>query len=170
MAWRFCRDRAHAEAMAQEAFLRAYRNLGQWRRKAAFSTWLFNLIDDNHISKTRRARELPIGSDLYDILLKYRRTHHQNGTTRDSPFFLTKDGSLIKEGTANKTFRRLRTKAGTARNDGARSQPRMHDLGHTFAVHRFTAWFSTAQTWVEWFLPCWPTWDSMTWHPNVICD
>jgi integrase len=39
--------------------------------------------------KTRRARELPIGSDLCDILLKYHRTHHQKGTMRDSRFFLT---------------------------------------------------------------------------------
>jgi len=91
--------------------------------------------------KTRCARELPIGSDLYYILLKYHRTHHQKGTMRDSPFFLTKDGSQIKEGTANKTFRRVREKAGVVRHDGARYQPRMHDLRHTFAVHRLTAWF-----------------------------
>jgi integrase/recombinase XerD len=91
--------------------------------------------------KTRRARELPIGSDLYDILLNYHRMRHQKGTMRDSPFFLTKHGSQIKEGTANKTFRRVRKKAGIARNDGARYQPRMHDLRHTFAVHRLTAWF-----------------------------
>lgn len=43
LAYRFCRDRARAEEMAQEAFLRAYRALGTWRRDAAFSTWLFAL-------------------------------------------------------------------------------------------------------------------------------
>jgi RNA polymerase sigma-70 factor, ECF subfamily len=43
LAWRFCRDRGRAEEMAQEAFLRAYRNLGQWRGESAFSTWLFAL-------------------------------------------------------------------------------------------------------------------------------
>jgi Sigma-70 region 2 len=37
------RDRGRAEDLAQEAFLRAYRRLGQWRREAAFSTWLFAL-------------------------------------------------------------------------------------------------------------------------------
>jgi len=30
--------------------------------------------------------------------------------------------------------------AGIARDDGARYQPRLHDLRHTFAVHRLTAW------------------------------
>jgi RNA polymerase sigma-70 factor (ECF subfamily) len=41
MAWRYCRDRSRAEEMAQEAFVRAWRGLGQWRRESSFSTWLF---------------------------------------------------------------------------------------------------------------------------------
>jgi len=92
-------------------------------------------------SLSRRAREIPIGSDLYEILLKYHRTHHQKGAMCDPQFFLTKDGSQIRAGTANHTFQRVRKKAGIARHDGARYQPRMHDLRHTFAVHRLTAWF-----------------------------
>ena len=40
LAWRFCRDRSMAEDMAQEAFLRAYRGLGQFRQASKFSTWL----------------------------------------------------------------------------------------------------------------------------------
>ena len=43
MAWRYCRDRARAEELAQEAFVRAWRGLGQWRRESSFSTWLFAL-------------------------------------------------------------------------------------------------------------------------------
>ena len=43
MAWRYCRDRSRAEEMAQEAFVRAWRNLSQWRRESSFSTWLFAL-------------------------------------------------------------------------------------------------------------------------------
>jgi len=41
MAWRYCRDRGRAEDLAQEAFLRAWRGLAQWRRESRFSTWLF---------------------------------------------------------------------------------------------------------------------------------
>jgi RNA polymerase sigma-70 factor (ECF subfamily) len=43
MAWRYCRDRGRAEEMAQEAFVRAWRGLGGWRRESSFSTWLFAL-------------------------------------------------------------------------------------------------------------------------------
>lgn len=43
MAWRYCRDRSRAEELAQEAFLRAWRGLAQWRRESSFSTWLFAL-------------------------------------------------------------------------------------------------------------------------------
>ncbi|MGC2637557.1 MAG: sigma-70 family RNA polymerase sigma factor [Acidobacteriaceae bacterium] len=54
LAWRFCRDRGRAEEMAQEAFLRAYRNLAQWRGDAAFSTWLFALAANVYRTELRR--------------------------------------------------------------------------------------------------------------------
>jgi RNA polymerase sigma-70 factor, ECF subfamily len=54
LAYRFCRDRGRAEEMAQEAFLRAYRGLGKWRREAAFSTWLFALATNLYRSELRR--------------------------------------------------------------------------------------------------------------------
>lgn len=54
LAYRFCRDRERAEDMAQEAFLRAYRALGSWRRDAAFSTWLFAVATNVYRSEMRR--------------------------------------------------------------------------------------------------------------------
>lgn len=54
LAYRFCRDRGRAEEMAQEAFLRAYRSLGKWRKEAAFSTWLFALATNLYCSEIRR--------------------------------------------------------------------------------------------------------------------
>jgi RNA polymerase sigma-70 factor, ECF subfamily len=54
LAFRFCRDRGRAEEMAQEAFLRAYRSLGKWRKEAAFSTWLFALATNLFCSEIRR--------------------------------------------------------------------------------------------------------------------
>jgi RNA polymerase sigma-70 factor (ECF subfamily) len=65
LAYRFCRDRGRSEDMAQEAFLRAYRALGTWRRDAAFSTWLFALATNLYRTELRR---IPVGSvPLSDI-------------------------------------------------------------------------------------------------------
>jgi RNA polymerase sigma-70 factor, ECF subfamily len=62
LAYRFCHDRGRAEEMAQEAFLRAYRGLGQWRKDAVFSTWLFALATNLYRSELRRipARTIPL--------------------------------------------------------------------------------------------------------------
>ena len=54
MAWRYCRDRSRAEELAQEAFLRAWRGLGQWRRESSFSTWLFALAANVFRSDLKR--------------------------------------------------------------------------------------------------------------------
>lgn len=54
LAYRFCGDRGRAEEMAQEAFLRAYRGLAQYRGDAAFSTWLFALATNLYRSELRR--------------------------------------------------------------------------------------------------------------------
>lgn len=62
LAYRFCHDRGRAEEMAQEAFLRAYRALAQWRKDAVFSTWLFALATNLYRSELRRipARNVPL--------------------------------------------------------------------------------------------------------------
>ena len=54
LAYRYCGDLGRAEDMAQEAFLRAYRALHQWRMDAAFSTWLFALATNVYRSEMRR--------------------------------------------------------------------------------------------------------------------
>ena len=62
LAYRFCHDRGRAEEMAQEAFLRAYRGLAQWRKESAFSTWLFALAANFYRSELRRlpAHTIPL--------------------------------------------------------------------------------------------------------------
>jgi len=69
LAYRFCRDRGRAEELAQEAFLRAYRALAQWRKDAVFSTWLFALATNLYRSELRRipARRLSLMVSLEDI-------------------------------------------------------------------------------------------------------
>ena len=59
MAWRFCRDRATAEDMAQEVFVKAYRSLAQFRGESAFSTWLTAIAVNTYRSRLR-AEGLPL--------------------------------------------------------------------------------------------------------------
>jgi RNA polymerase sigma-70 factor (ECF subfamily) len=53
LAWRFCRDRATAEDMAQEAFLKVFRSLPSFRGDAAFSTWLTAVALNTYRSRLR---------------------------------------------------------------------------------------------------------------------
>jgi RNA polymerase sigma-70 factor (ECF subfamily) len=64
MAFRFCHDRGRAEDMAQEAFVRAFRGLGTWRRGAAFSTWLFALAANLYRNEIRRIPPRTVTLDL----------------------------------------------------------------------------------------------------------
>ena len=60
LAWRYCRDRGRAEEMAQEAFVRAWRGLGSWRRESSFSTWLFALAANVFRSELKRIPTLNV--------------------------------------------------------------------------------------------------------------
>lgn len=65
LAFRFSRDRSLAEEMAQEAFLKIYRNLKRWRRDSKFSTWMFS-VALNHFRTTLR-RHIPPSVELNEL-------------------------------------------------------------------------------------------------------
>ena len=60
LAFAMIGDRHEAEDVAQEAFVRAYRGLSRFQRKAKFSSWLYqialNLCKDRLKAKSRHAR------------------------------------------------------------------------------------------------------------------
>jgi integrase/recombinase XerD len=57
------------------------------------------------------------------------------------PLFQTKRCYPIRLQVVDKSFSRLRRIAGIARHDKSSYQPRLHDLRHSFAAHRVTAWY-----------------------------
>jgi integrase/recombinase XerD len=59
----------------------------------------------------------------------------------DTPFFKMRSGNRVSRDRLEITYRYFRERAGIARNDGARYQPGLHDLRHSFAVHRLTSWY-----------------------------
>ncbi len=67
---RMALSQAHAEDVAQETFLRAWRNIGEYRPELAeFSTWLFTIARNlalNDLSRTANQRELPAQEDRHE--------------------------------------------------------------------------------------------------------
>ncbi|MEZ5332326.1 MAG: sigma-70 family RNA polymerase sigma factor [Thermoanaerobaculia bacterium] len=58
LAYRFTRDRGLAEDLAQEAFVKVFRSLRQWRGDGRFSTWLFAVATNVCRSRLRK-KNLP---------------------------------------------------------------------------------------------------------------
>ncbi len=94
-------------------------------------------------TKFRKTRLVPLGKQLTQILLQYelQRKRAKYPLNPGAPFFIGLNGKSVKQGTIQLAFRRIRKKAGIQRTDGGRFQPRIHDLRHTFAVHRLTVWY-----------------------------
>lgn len=55
-AWRMLGDRASAEDMAQEAFLRLWRQAPRWRAKAQIGTWLRTVLYNACVDQLRKRR------------------------------------------------------------------------------------------------------------------
>jgi RNA polymerase sigma-70 factor, ECF subfamily len=62
MALSMLKNEADAEDTAQEAFLKAFRNLGSFRADSKFSTWLVSITLNEARSRLRRARSVKIES------------------------------------------------------------------------------------------------------------
>jgi len=89
-----------------------------------------------------RSRTIPIGPDLRANLNSYLGFRHQKRLTNDR-LFVTRDGRPATAGTLRNRFQRLRVLAGVQSRNGARGEPRMHDLRPSFAVHRIASWIKS---------------------------
>jgi integrase/recombinase XerD len=94
-------------------------------------------------TKFYKSRLVPLGCDLNEAMLRYARQRKAAGHSQEenAPFFVTKLGERIANDLLRRAFRRLRKQVGIRRTDGARYQPRLHDLRHSAAVHRLTTWY-----------------------------
>ncbi len=94
-------------------------------------------------TKFFKSRLVPFGTDLADILHIYHTARQDLLMPKGlySAFFASQTGSAISLATLERIFVILRSEAGVVHPPDARWQPRLHDLRHTFAVHRLTAWY-----------------------------
>lgn len=77
LAFRILKNRENAEEVAQDAFLKVYQNLGKFRSKSKFSTWLYRIVYNTAISKVRVKQKstisiedekfYEIGDDEHDV-------------------------------------------------------------------------------------------------------
>lgn len=94
-------------------------------------------------TKFFKSRLVPIGTALaaaLDTYHKARRGLPMPAAAR-STFFASRAGGAITLSRLEKVFVRLREHAGVQRPQGARWQPRLHDMRHAFAMHRLIAWY-----------------------------
>ena len=93
-------------------------------------------------TKFYKTRRVAISSQLCDVLREYDDNRRARGHLRyeGSPFLTYNNGDAVRRGLLEDAFRRLRHHVGIGPTKG-RGQPRIHDLRHTFAVHRVIAWY-----------------------------
>jgi len=67
VAYNVLGSHADAEDAAQDAFLRCYRSLPQYRSEASFSTWLFRLALTTALDCRRRERRQPEPAEMPEV-------------------------------------------------------------------------------------------------------
>jgi len=103
-------------------------------------------------TKFRKTRLVPVGPQLTQVLLHYIQHCQREGHSQSTkaPFFINRNGKGISLSTIENNFQQIRKRAGICRTDGGRYQPRLHDLRHTFAVHRLTTWYKEGADVQKW--------------------
>ncbi len=89
-------------------------------------------------TKFLKTRLVPFGEQLGRELKIYSRAKSDNA---DGAFFVTRNGMRVDRQMIQRYFRLACVRAGVQRDDSKRFQPRLHDLRHSFAVHRLTSWY-----------------------------
>lgn len=96
-----------------------------------------------HESKFFKTRLVPIPVQLTKELTRFytQRKRRPCPDGNDSTFFSTVDGHGLTVLNVERRFRKLREHVGIFRDGGPRSQPRMHDLRHGYALRRLISWY-----------------------------
>ena len=94
-------------------------------------------------TKFYKSRLVPFGSQFTKEIEAYLKWRKKQKFPQDltAPFFYGRDSKPLNISTMENAFLRIRKKAGIQRTDNAKYQPRLHDLRHTFAVHRLMSWY-----------------------------
>ena len=90
--------------------------------------------------KFRKSRWLPLSPSTVTALSRYLdRRRHTRPNTPDAPLLLNQRGRRLQHCTVNQCWHDLLKQCGITYQ--AHNGPRLHDLRHSFAVHRLLAWY-----------------------------
>jgi site-specific recombinase XerD len=95
-------------------------------------------------TKFYKSRLVPMGADVSRLLVQHF-AQQKPGDSACQNVFRTKSSEPIEMQTVDLSFRRLRRHAGITRHDFTTYQPRVHDLRHSFAVHRLVTWYQRGE-------------------------
>ncbi len=70
IALKIVRNREDAEEIAQDVFVKAYQSLATFKKESKFSTWLYRIVYNTAISKTRK-KQFGTTDLNYDIVENY---------------------------------------------------------------------------------------------------
>jgi len=94
--------------------------------------------------KFRKARWIPLSASTCRALQQYlRKRLKMRPRSPNSPLLLNQRSRRLTPCTVHQTFRYLLRQCGISHNH--LTGPRIHDLRHTFAVHRLLAWYQDGQ-------------------------
>lgn len=95
------------------------------------------------VSKFFKTRLVPLGPPLSDQLQAYLLSRRllPKPFGENSALFSTRTGAALSYDRVKTIFPRLKEHADIHRLDGTTFGPRIHDLRHTFAVHRLEQWY-----------------------------
>lgn len=92
------------------------------------------------LGKFRKARWVSLSDSTCRAMKQYvDRRLRWRPHALDSPLFINERGRPLHHVTVNQTFHRLLQRSGIPRDTP--TSPRIHDLRHTFAVHKLLAWY-----------------------------
>lgn len=99
-------------------------------------------------TKFAKSRQVPLHPSAVEALRRYRRLRDPLiDLTEETPFFVGTRGrcrgQMLTTRQVDRVFAELRTQLAWP-NRGLHSAPRVHDLRHTFVVHRMLAWHTQA--------------------------
>jgi site-specific recombinase XerD len=116
---------------------------GEATRLSLADVDLANAVLTIRATKFYKSRLVPVGPQLAAVLDRHVSLRRRDGLAQGENAFLlaNRDGTRLASSTVQAAFDTLRRIAGVSRAAGGREIPRLHDLRHSFAVHRLTGWY-----------------------------